>query len=538
MSEATQSRNETSRKPAQARKAKLVLSLLERGRHHIVRREKVFYEGIWHTWPVVYLVSYDESGALQTSRVESVLDYFADHSSRSYRWMKNFSRAFGLLVDHSMQVYSSPSFEQWKGDRSLEKRLLRGFAHALLRGTIQMVDGRPTDVTGLYWRPLGEKQAGRLLSSITLFFRWLPDDPDLAAWTEAASTAKIARSPIVAMRLASELLIRKRSALLGHLAGKPKAPAHAFLNIVDAVAPNTGAVPTFPAKYVGDFLYRGFCDDDDRCDETAQLLAHLIFLLGLRKSEAFHLFVSDVQFVRSEPWIFFHHPRDGKVLKPDGSLVSRLEYLGEFGLLPRNIDQKRNHAGWKGMEGDDAGTPGYSLPVQILRDRTSVLLRRYLFETRPALMAQRTRFLPDHPFLLVSSGRTADVDGGEKGDPYTMTAFRHAWARAIRRVGMLHDDLSMMKPRKTSGTTPHGARHFYGRFLYTSGVDGPVIQRCMHHRGLESHKVYTRLTPREVNSILQNSGGQTAKPEPFGDLHAEFLDHMASAPRRPFHGRS
>ncbi|MGO4319859.1 hypothetical protein, partial [Agrobacterium sp. MCAB5] len=119
---------------------------------------------------------------------------------------------------------------------------------------------------------------------------------------------------------------------------------------------------------------------------------------------------------------------------------------------------------------------------------------------------------------------------GEIGDPYTIEAYEGVWETAVRRIGELSDDPLMMEMEKARGNTPHGSRHFYGKFLYSAGVDGTVIQRCMHHRSLLAHLAYTRLTPAEVNDILQRAsrGGDTAPP--FTDLSKEFMSQFNDVP--------
>ncbi len=321
---------------------------LERGRHHVVRRERLEYEGVNRIWPVVYVVRPEVDGTIEISRIDPVLTYFAEHSARSYRWMKNLTRAFGLLVDFAAAVGSSPKFGEWETLGNLERVLLRGFTQALLHGTTKFENGRWVDWTGLYWVPLGPKQASVLLSSLTLFFRWMRNEPWAHEWARASSTEHAANDPVVAMRLASELLIRREASLLGHLDKRSRHPNHAFQNITGPSNAHLGSVPTFPAHYVADMLYNGFVNRSGYCDETAQLIAHLIFTLGLRKSEAFHLFQTDVRFVRGVPWIFFHHPEWGKVRSVNGELIFRTAYLREFGLIPRNRAEGINKAGWKG----------------------------------------------------------------------------------------------------------------------------------------------------------------------------------------------
>jgi hypothetical protein len=506
------------------------LPSLERGRHHLIVRQQASCDGIAVRWPILYVVYTDDIGDVRIHRLAPLLDYFADHSARSYRWMKNVARAIGALIDHSTSIALSSDFNEWKKAGMVERKLLRGLAHSLLKGTVrQGPDGRFEDPTGLYWRGLGKKQAGVLLSALTLFFRWLRDEPYGEDWARGASTDAIRNHPMIAFRLASELIVRRQNSLLGHLSGQAREPSHAFPFIVQQSAPSTGAVPTFPAKYVGPMLYKGFENGRGGCDETAQLLTHLIFLFGIRKSESFHLFASDVQFSAGTFWVFFHHPEYGKVMV-GGEHVTRQEYLRRFGLAPRNRIEGPNKAGWKGMADELQGAVGYALPIPVLFKRTMSLLRHYIFNTRPAIMALRPRSLPDHPFLFVSTGRAAGVGGVAVGDPYTMSAYEEAWGRAIPRIGKMFDDPSMMKPRKANGTTPHGARHFFGRFLFSAGVEGPIIQRCLHHKTLEAYKVYTRLTPGEIDQILRNANEDISSNGGPTEMRDGFLSQLQMTP--------
>lgn len=185
------------------------------------------------------------------------------------------------------------------------------------------------------------------------------------------------------------------------------------------------------------------------------------------------------------------------------------------------------------MADEDQGTPGYFLPIHPLRRRTAKLLKRYLYVTRPAIMARRPRSLGDHPFLFVSSGRTATATGGDVGDPYTMSAFAHSWEVAIARIGKQYDDPAMSTPIKRRGTTPHGGRHFYGRFLVTSGLEAQTIRACMHHKSLNAHLVYTRLTPSEINAVLTALGDGQAPDISLGKVHDEFMSQVMHGPNGP-----
>lgn len=221
-------------------------------------------------------------------------------------------------------------------------------------------------------------------------------------------------------------------------------------------------------------------------------------------SEPFHAFVSDVQFVGKRPWLFLHHPEDGNVRDQYGNNSRRADYLRRFGMTARTVNEGREHAGWKGIAGDDVGAPAYWLPVEPIVERLYTKLRHYLLVKRPEIMKQRPKRLGDHPFLFVSSGLTAFSGGGQVGDPYAISAFRESWKAALLRVSRRYDAPELLFAKKR-GTTCHGPRHHYGRFLRTMGVSGEIIQECMHHRHADSQRVYTQLTPAETNAVLQRA---------------------------------
>lgn len=510
---------------------KLILKNIERGRNHLIVKRMINTEEGPRKLPVLYIVQSDDQG-VRAEPFDSLLEYYEDRSSMSYQWMKNVARGLGLLIDFGMATASSGWYEKWAAEGKLYRRLFRGLAKALIRGTATLDEsGRLKDPTSLYWSPLGPDQTGVLLSSLTWYFRWMGEDDANSRWAAAGSTDGIAKHPLVALRLAAELQIRNETSLLAHTKGfKKKSPSHPHLLVTGMAKSAESAVPTFPARHVMTFLQKGFVDLAGNRNDEAELVAHLTFGLGIRESEAFHLFVSDVQFVEGFPWVFFHHPSAGRVSDSGRGLITRKEYLQKFGLLPRNEDEGRNKAGWKGMHGDGDGTPGFWLPINPIRNRAAELLKRYLFVKRPGIMAARPRSAGDHPFLLVTPRRLGGWNTGEIGDPYTIEAYEGAWETAVRRIGQLSDDPVMMKMEKARGNTPHGSRHFYGKFLYSAGVDGTVIQRCMHHRSLLAHQAYTRLTDSEVNDILHRASRGVDASAPFKDLGKEFMSQFDDIP--------
>lgn len=508
----------------------LNLASLERGLHHVRFKAYVEMAGGGHWFPQLHVLLTDGSGGVRPELLASMEEYFKDHLAMSYTWKSNTARAVGLLIDYGVSMAASSEYEKWLSEGILEQKLFRGFALALANGTATKdSSGRVADASGLHWKPLGIKQAGVLLSAATRYLKWLGQEVPDSAWAAAADTDRIADHPLVALKLAVELYKRQSQSFLGHLKGVKREPAHPYPFIVKQARPPEGALPTFPARYVLPFLCEGFVEVNGRLNDEAEIVAHLIFGLGIRMSEAFHLFHTDIQFVEDVPWVFFHHPEHGKVICGNRE-TTRREYLEMFGMLPRNRDGGRAHAGWKGMKGDGEGTPGYWLPVDLIRGHAAQILKRYLFVTRPAIMAARPRSAGDHPFLLVNPRHIEAANTGVVGDPYSMEAFKGAWMRAVHRFGTHVNDPAMARIHKFAGNTPHGGRHFYGKFLYSLGVDGPLIQECMHHRSLEAHLTYARLTPAEINQVLQAATDQSATREPFTELRSNFMSQFQTHP--------
>lgn len=491
---------------------------LERGRWFVLVRQRVKMAGVYRVWPQLYVIVPDGRGDFLLRRDEQLQEFFTDHDARGFQWMLDHARSIGLFIDHSMATLSADPTEPGKPE--LERRLLRAFAISLRDGTIPL---EGVDERRLYWSPRGSHRANTYLKYLTHYFEWLGGTDAASRWASAASLKGWTPDPLTAYRLAVALVLRKRNALLGHLASKPLQAPHRFGGNVEPRGPSMASVPSFPSKYLAPLLFDGFRDDKVVFDETAELLVHLLALFGLRQSEPFHLFASDVQFIDGRPSVYFFDPEVSKVANRERLLVSRREYLAHFGLQPRNAVKGRLHAGWKGMADCVEGAPGFHLPVNFLIERTGALLHRYLLVTRPSIMARRPKRAGDHPFLLVSSGRTAGATGGEIGDPYSLSAFKRAWGAAIRRVAKVYDDESL-KVSKKAGTSPHGLRHFYGRFLWTAGVEGAVIQRCMHHKSFESHRVYTRLTASEIDDLLKRYAEGQGRVQSFAAIHEAFAD--------------
>ena len=58
---------------------------------------------------------------------------------------------------------------------------------------------------------------------------------------------------------------------------------------------------------------------------------------------------------------------------------------------------------------------------------------------------------------------------------------------------------------KNYGTTPHGHRHAYGQRLKNANIEDRIKQVAMHHKSIESQKVYTEPTVADVTASLNKA---------------------------------
>jgi len=244
---------------------------------------------------------------------------------------------------------------------------------------------------------------------------------------------------------------------------------------------------------------------EDREDITAKMIFELMAFGGLRISEPYHLWFNDV-FIESEFTckVILRHPSDAKTHIRDEDCI-RKEYLSRRGLLPRHLDNSSGsyHAGWKNLATDKS----LNAPVFWIHSGAeaefSTLYVSYL-EYRRKLIAQRLkRGLPNHPFLFVSAGEDRCAGVSHIGDPYTITAFKKAWTRALKRVGKALDR-EIVKSKK-NGTSHHGCRHFYGQALSDSSTNPKVIQKALRHRSVMSQGPYTTPDFKRVSTVLTDA---------------------------------
>ncbi|KQW84710.1 gamma-mobile-trio recombinase GmtY [Ensifer sp. Root127] len=430
---------------------------------------------------------------------------------KSLSWQTKACSAVGCLYDYLYAVRDAK-----QPDRPIT--YLSDFVQALLSGTMGP-DG--DDPTGLYWPPSSWSRISEALSFINAF-------SDYCARQFSTDVLNPKNATTFHERVAAyrKLDIRNEHSLLKHLGvsrvekervslaravQSPKSPKVSHLN-----------PPRFPPDALISLLSKGYRRGNGRrLSDRYNLRDVMICILqrfgGLRASEPFHLYVTDVLENKHKPGsaeVRLYHPELGRFTYLDpltGKLVhaTRTEFLRVRynGLVPRNQRTDKKRAGWKELM-LDVGPPHYYAVVRWFPSVWgSIFWRLYQVYVREVLPGKL-----DHPYLFVN------LDKGESfGSPYSLSAYYDNHAAAMGRVG-----LSVSKPE---GTTSHGFRHAYGHSLEVAGVPDKIIQVCMHHKSLHSQGVYTLPDALEVSRALEAGRGVLAEADDF-----QSLERMLSAP--------
>ena len=410
--------------------------------------------------------------------------------ARALAWQRHTASAVGLFIDF---LYANTA-----SSKELHvSNVFALFAEALVRGTI---DSDGCDHSELFWEPKSVSRAKRLLGAVTAFSDWLEN-------RYGASRLNPTRTATLAERIAycRRLDKRKPHALLGYASYRSDHRHRA--STVRAVGIQRKSVTAigreakaFPDERILDLLRTGFAARGKpwtQLHERLSLKDILVTILlhggGLRVSEPFHLFVSDVGIDPANPnsaVVRLYHPEQGAA-PPDyvdpisgrRIVADREEYLRvRWRIEPRTLTEGRFKAGWKDLHLLDARQK-YALVHWFAPAWGELFLaffKSYIVHCRPRDCG--------HPYLFVSR------KPGFQGDPYTIDSYRQAHAAAVRRIGLV--------PAKDLGTTPHGHRHAYGRRLASAGVDELTIQRAMHHRSPASQTVYTAPAAADIAATL------------------------------------
>lgn len=425
-----------------------------------------------------------------------LVEYFLEQGrARSIAWQREMARAIGLFVDFliaNQRVFCEEI------DRP---QVLAEFAESLVGGTIDQ-DGN--DTSGLYWEPKSLSRSKLQLNALTAFSDWLVNRYD--------STPL---NPFRAASLSEQIAYwrrfdkRRTHALLSHTYGREEALARSGEARQVGVRRKQLSHDVMPAKFFpSDRIWPLLTDGlvvpgkanarylHEQINIRDALITILLHGGGLRESEPFHLYVSDVAIDprnAESALVRMYHPERGKA--PDdyidpvsGKVIDadREQYLKvKWGLQPRTLEVGRFHAGWKELKLSN-GRENYALVHWFPSYWGEVFLSLFKIYINKV----RSRHC-SHPYLFVST--KANVEG----EPYTVDSYRQAHARAVKRIGLV--------PAKVYGTTPHGHRHAYAQLLTDSGVGSEVIQAALHHKSQDSQQVYKEPTAEKVNSALREA---------------------------------
>ncbi len=255
----------------------------------------------------------------------------------------------------------------------------------------------------------------------------------------------------------------------------------------------------FPKDHLVPFLTKGFrlASKAHRRDESGELAAKLL-LGGIRGSEVMNFWVNDLTVVNGRIRGYLRSPT---LFKEQSGRTRRVELEEKYGLLPRTEIKGKNHAGFKSPALDD----DHSARIHWMAGSEEFLgqsFARYILNVRARAMAERRALgHPDHPYLLVFPKSIPHL-GIVVGDPYTMSAFRRSWKRAVRRYAKLAN-LAEMYVAKSLGTTIHAIRHLCGKTHQEDGDGIQTIQIKLHHKSIFSSIVYTLPDHEEIHNAAE-----------------------------------
>jgi len=240
----------------------------------------------------------------------------------------------------------------------------------------------------------------------------------------------------------------------------------------------------FPEDQIERLLYLGF-EKNGVIDYKSQAITMLMNYGGLRKSEIFHIYTSDITLHpvnKNEALVRVYHPEIGS--SPIEGYKNRREYLlANSKYKPRNnyLISERLYAGWK--------TPLLSSKkeyFEVLFNPPSKAAE-FLLVWANYLKYQRVEPPKNnpHPFAFTNSS----------GAPETIKNFQRLHRNAIEKIGLICT--------KELGTTEHGHRHAYGFRLRDAGLSQVEIQKAMHHKSPLSCLVYIKPTLDEVREELR-----------------------------------
>lgn len=332
---------------------------------------------------------------------------------------------------------------------------------------------------GLYWRPRSRETAKATCRRASRFLEWLQ-----------------VADPGALRQIFGDLSINSHNL-------QRAGPPHSLRKDAKRSTPSSSVRQTkraraFPEKYIWRIIFQGCrvrsTKHPKRYTEAYNVRNQLAYLLlffgGIRSSNLFHIFTSDLK-RRNNGLIDVRlaHPTDSSGHLDNPTNERRGEYLEtHFNLRPRQLLHRNDPywAGWKHLLIEIGPPLNYSNVYWICpyaHRLFSRLVKLYFVELQSIGR--------NHPYLFLN------LSNVNYGSPWTVKSLQSAFQSSLKRIGA---------PRGIAhGTHIHGARHFYGQKARRLHIDPRIRQIMMHHRSILSQAQYQNIEPFEVNEALQRA---------------------------------
>lgn len=403
--------------------------------------------------------------------------YLAWYCNKSASWKERSVFALRLLIE----------FINANNNVSKATQLLKAFTLALVTGTIDYKSN--SDQLGLYWSPRKVNDVNNLLSHVTKY-------TDFLAMQDGYEYSRI--NPFRIATSYEERLNwcayyhKQANVFLNHLSTnrEAKAISQQVRLVRGFETPTVDIEPAvrFPEEHLDCLLTKGCMNKHQEIDYQLKAKIMLMNFGGVRKSELFHIYVSDITLnpVRpKEALVRVFHPEVGEA--PDNlKYKNRKEYLmSTSGYTSRNNYRfsERLYSGWKGPL--LTSKKGYFEIVFCPPSKAE----EFLIVWTNYLKFQRVEPPQNnpHPFAFTQLN----------GSPETLKNFQRKYKVAVNKIGLSYC--------KANGTTEHGHRHAYGYRAKFLGLSPVEMQKSMHHKSIASHLVYTQPSVEEIRNKMKKA---------------------------------
>lgn len=405
--------------------------------------------------------------------VVSHLRYLANHRHKSASWKERSVFSLKLLITY---INAVQHFQK-------ATELLRSFTNALVTGTIdyEQLD----DSKELYWKARSINDANNILFHITQYTDFLAVQDEY----ESSRINPFRKATSYEERLNWCAYYHKQAnVFLNHLSKTSEAYIQnqriREINGLPVPKIDQEKVIKFPDEQLERLLHLGLITKG-KPDYKSQAITMLMNYGGLRKSEIFHLYVSDIVLHPNRPneaLVRVYHPEYGT--SPDPDFKDRNTYLNQTTQYkPRTKYRltERLYAGWKAplLTSKDYFFEVIFNPAEKAAEFLKVWASYLKFQR-----VEPPKHDP-HPFAFTNS----------TGAPETIKNFQRIHKRAVERIGLVS--------RKDHGTTEHGHRHAYGYRCRAIGLSQVEIQKAMHHKSPLSCLAYINPTSEDLRNAMR-----------------------------------